>query len=80
MGDGKWINGGFFVLSPKVFSYLKGDMEEVMWEDGPMESLTIDNELMAYKHHSFWKCMDALRDKIELETLWQNKTAKWKNW
>ena len=80
MGDGKWINGGFFVLSPKVFNYLQGDMEEVMWEDAPMESLTNDNQLMAYKHRSFWKCMDALRDKMELENLWQTKQAKWKIW
>jgi glucose-1-phosphate cytidylyltransferase len=80
LGDGKWINGGFFVLSPKVFKYLNGDMEDVMWEDEPMEHLTADGELMAYKHSSFWKCMDALRDKIELESLWQTKQAKWKNW
>jgi glucose-1-phosphate cytidylyltransferase len=80
IGDGKWINGGFFVLSPKVFNYLEGDMDEVMWEDRPMEDLTNDGELMAYKHNSFWKCMDALRDKLELESLWQTKQAKWKTW
>lgn len=80
LGDGKWINGGFFVLSPNVFEYLKGPMDDVMWEDGPMEALTNDGQLMAYKHKGFWKCMDALRDKIELETLWQKNLAEWKNW
>jgi glucose-1-phosphate cytidylyltransferase len=80
IGDGKWINGGFFVLSPKIFDYLEGDMDEVMWEDDPMEKLTSNNQLMAYRHNGFWKCMDALRDKIELESLWQSKKPKWKNW
>jgi glucose-1-phosphate cytidylyltransferase len=80
IGDGKWINGGFFVLSPEVFKYLDGDMDETMWEDEPMVKLAEDGELVAYKHNGFWKCMDALRDKIELEHLWQSKQAKWKNW
>ena len=79
-GDGKWVNGGFFVLKPQVFDYLKTDMDQVMWEDEPMEKLTNDGQLMAYKHNGFWKPMDALRDKIELETLWQTNQAKWKNW
>ncbi|HVS97171.1 MAG TPA: glucose-1-phosphate cytidylyltransferase [Puia sp.] len=79
-GDGKWINGGFFVLSPGVFDYLKEDMTEIMWEDSPMERLARDKQLMAYKHTGFWKPMDALRDKLELEALWQNKQAKWKVW
>lgn len=80
VGDGKWINGGFFVLSPEVFTYLQGDVNDIMWEDGPMERLTADGQLTAYKHRGFWKCMDALRDKIELENLWQNNQAKWKTW
>ena len=79
-GDGKWVNGGFFVLKPQVFDYLKTDMDQVMWEDEPMEKLTNSGQLMAYKHKGFWKPMDALRDKIELETLWQTNQAKWKNW
>jgi glucose-1-phosphate cytidylyltransferase len=79
-GDGKWINGGFFVLKPEVFNYLDGNMDDVMWEDNPMERLANDGQLVAYKHHGFWKCMDALRDKIELESLWQNGQAKWKVW
>jgi glucose-1-phosphate cytidylyltransferase len=79
-GDGKWINGGFFVLKPEVFKYLDGDKDDVMWEDSPMESLANDGQLIAYRHQGFWKCMDAMRDKIELEALWQNNQAKWKIW
>ena len=79
-GDGKWINGGFFVLRPEVFRYLDGNMDDVMWEDEPMEKLSHAGQLMAYKHNRFWKCMDAMRDKIELEALWQNNQAKWKMW
>jgi glucose-1-phosphate cytidylyltransferase len=79
-GDGKWINGGFFVLSPKVAKYLQGDMDEIMWEDAPMENLSNDGQLVAYRHRGFWKCMDAMRDKIELEHLWDSNQAKWKTW
>jgi len=79
-GDGKWINGGFFVLKPQVFEYLNNDVDNIMWEDDPMENLSKTEELMAYRHHGFWKCMDAMRDKIELESLWQNNQAKWKIW
>ena len=79
-GDGKWINGGFFVLRPEVFRYLDGDMDDTMWEDAPMERLSRDKELMAYKHVGFWKPMDAMRDKLELEAMWQNNQAKWKIW
>jgi glucose-1-phosphate cytidylyltransferase len=78
--ESKWINGGFFVLKPEVFNYLEGDMNEMMWEDEPLEKLTGDNQLAAYKHKGFWKCMDALRDKLELEALWQSGQAKWKIW
>jgi glucose-1-phosphate cytidylyltransferase len=78
--ESKWINGGFFVLKPEVFSYLEGDMSQMMWEDEPLERLTEDNQLVAYQHKGFWKCMDALRDKLELEALWQSGQAKWKNW
>jgi len=79
-GDDKWINGGFFVLNKDVFKYLDADMDQVMWEDAPMQKLAKDQELVAYQHSGFWKCMDALRDKIELEALWQNKNAEWKTW
>ena len=78
--ESKWINGGFFVLKPEVFNYLEGDMTNMMWEDRPLERLTTDNELVAYRHNGFWKCMDALRDRIELEELWKNNDAKWKVW
>lgn len=78
--ESKWINGGFFVLKPDVFNYLDGDMTDMMWEDEPLEKLTNDHQLAAYKHKGFWKCMDALRDKIELESLWQTNQAKWKIW
>ncbi len=78
--ESKWINGGFFVLKPEVFNYLKDDMKNIMWEDTPLESLAHDNQLVAYRHKGFWKCMDALRDKIELEELWKNNNAKWKVW
>ncbi len=76
----KWINAGFFVLSPAVFDYLEGDLSDTMWEDTPLEKLTADNQLAAYRHRGFWKPMDALRDRIELETLWQQNKAKWKLW
>ncbi|HXO73979.1 MAG TPA: hypothetical protein VN824_02090, partial [Puia sp.] len=64
----------------EVFSYLDENMDNVMWEDAPMEQLSRDGQLMAYKHSGFWKPMDAMRDKLELETLWQNDQAKWKVW
>jgi glucose-1-phosphate cytidylyltransferase len=78
--ESKWINGGFFVLRPEVFKYLDGDMTNIMWEDEPLENLTHDQQLAAYKHRGFWKCMDALRDKIELTDLWGTGKAPWKNW
>lgn len=79
-GDGSWINGGFFVLEPKVFDYLQGDMNDVMWEDYPLENLASDNELSAYKHKGYWRCMDALRDKNVLEEAWKTNNAPWKLW
>lgn len=78
--DSVWINSGFFVLKPEVFNYLNEDSDNVMWEDDPLGNLTRDNELYAYKHHGFWKCMDAMRDKIVLDELWNNNLAKWKIW
>jgi glucose-1-phosphate cytidylyltransferase len=79
-GDGQWINGGFFVLSPGVFDYLGDQADQTMWEDQPLEILSKKGELMAYKHGGFWKCMDAMRDKMELEQLWQSGAAEWKVW
>ena len=54
--------------------------DDEMWEASPLEALTADNELMAYKHHGFWKCMDALRDKMVLDALWKSEKADWKSW
>ena len=79
-GDGYWINAGFFVLNPEVFKYLGGDLNNIMWEDAPLENLAKDGQLCSFKHTGFWKCMDALRDKEELEKLWSNGDAKWKTW
>jgi glucose-1-phosphate cytidylyltransferase len=74
-----WINGGFFVLEPGIFDYLHDDADEVMWERQPLEDICRDRQLSVYKHKGFWKCMDTLRDKIELNQLWE-KEPKWKNW
>lgn len=79
-GDGMWINGGFFVLEPGVFDYLQGDVDDVQWEKKPLIEIANNGELGAYKHPGFWKPMDALRDRIELEELWATGSAKWKIW
>jgi len=73
-----WINGAFFVLEPGVFDYIEGD--DTQWEREPMERLAAHGQLMAYRHTSFWQCMDTLRDKKLLEDLWQNGGAPWKIW
>jgi glucose-1-phosphate cytidylyltransferase len=73
-----WINGAFFVLEPGVFDYIEGD--QTQWEREPMEALARDGQLMAYKHSSFWQCMDTLRDKKLLESLWNSGKAPWKTW
>jgi len=80
IGDGGWINGGFFVLKPEVFAYLKEAADEKMWEEDPLNNLSNDSQLMAYKHYGFWKCMDAMRDKEELNKMWHSNRAKWKIW
>lgn len=80
IGDGLWINGGFFVLKPEIFKYLEGEMDTVQWEKKPLIDIAADGQLSGYKHNGFWKCMDALRDKIELEELWQSGKADWKVW
>ncbi len=79
-GDGFWINGGFFVLDGGIFKYLEGDMDTVQWEKKPLVEIAKDGQLMSFKHHGFWKCMDAIRDKIELEEMWQTGRAIWKVW
>ncbi len=78
-GGGSWINGGFFILEPGVFNYLEGDMDGVMWEQEPMHRLVAEKQLVAYRHTGFWKSMDILRDKIELEKMWLDQPA-WKKW
>lgn len=80
LGDGGWINGGFFVMNPEIFSYLPEDADRKMLEQDPLENLAHNHELAAYKHHGFWKCMDALRDKEDLENLWNSGKAEWKIW
>ena len=77
-GDGGWINGGFFVLSPSVLDYVEGD--GTIWESSPMESLASEGKLSAYKHHGFWHAMDTLRDKNYLEEMWGSGRAPWKIW
>jgi glucose-1-phosphate cytidylyltransferase len=79
-GDGMWINGGFFVLEPGIFDYLQGEVEDIQWEKGPLQQIAKDKQLAAFKHSGFWKPMDALRDRMELEGLWKNGLAKWKVW
>ncbi len=80
LGDGVWINGGFFVLEPGIFNYLEGNMDDVQWEKKPLIEIADAGQLSAYQHNGFWKCMDAIRDKIELEALWQSGAADWKIW
>ena len=79
-GDGVWINGGFFVLEPGIFDYLEGDIDTVQWEKKPLIEIAENKQLAAFRHHDFWKSMDALRDKIELEELWARGKAPWKIW
>lgn len=77
-GDDGWINGGFFLLSPKVIEYIDGDHS--MWEKEPMSNLARDDQMSVYFHKGFWQPMDTLRDKNYLESLWQSGTAPWKVW
>ena len=74
-----WINGGFFVLNTKIFKYLNSK-EDLIFERKPLENLSKDNQLVAYKHESFWHPMDTLRDKVLLEDLWNTNKAPWKIW
>ena len=78
-GDGRWINAGFFVLSPKVIEkYVTGD--DTIWEREPMEALAENGELRAFRHDTFWHAMDTMRDKAHLEELWASDRAPWKVW
>lgn len=73
-----WVNGAFFVLEPGIFDYIAGD--DTMWEREPLEELAADGELVAYRHGSFWQCMDTLREKRLLEEMWNSGNAPWKTW
>ena len=77
-GDGGLINGGFFVLSPKVIDFIQSD--SCIWEQQPLKSLAAENQLMAFEHDGFWQPMDTLRDKHYLESLWEKNNAPWKLW
>jgi glucose-1-phosphate cytidylyltransferase len=78
IGDGGWVNGGYFVLEPKIFDSIAGDA--TTWEREPLEQLAADAQLSAYRHSGFWQPMDNLRDKILLDGLWESGRAPWKVW
>lgn len=77
-GDGSWINGGFFVLEQQVLDLIEDD--STTWEREPLQKLAADGQLGMFRHNGFWRPMDTLRDKIELENLWDSRNAPWKNW
>jgi len=77
IGEG-WINGAFFVLEPEVFDTIAGD--DTLFEHEPLETLAAEGQLMAYRHQGFWQCMDTLRDKQQLNALWDSGQAPWKVW
>ena len=77
-GDGSWVNGGFFILSPKIREYIKG--LNPVWEKKPLENLSKDKKLAGYFHKGFWYAMDTLRDQIYLDNLWNKSKAPWKTW
>ncbi|MGJ8651549.1 MAG: glucose-1-phosphate cytidylyltransferase [Opitutaceae bacterium] len=77
-GDGAWINGGFFVLEPKVLDYIASD--DMPWEKEPLQRLSEEGQMSAYRHSGFWQPMDTLRDRMVLEELWESGKAPWKVW
>ena len=77
-GDGDWINGGFFVLDPSVLDYIEGD--PTIWERSPLERLSQEGQLRAFKHRGFWQPMDTQRDKVHLDALWNSTQAPWRVW
>lgn len=77
-GDGAWINGGYFVCEPGIFDYLEND--QTVWEKEPMEKLATAGQMQAYRHDGFWRPMDTLKDKIDLNELWDQNKAPWKRW
>lgn len=78
-GDGSWINAGFFVFNPEIFDYID-DGDDIIFERGPLEKLVSDGELHAYRHEGFWKCMDTLRDKQQLQKMFDENNAPWITW
>lgn len=76
--DTGWINAGFMVLQPEVFNYIEGDA--TVFERQPLETLAAEKKLVAFKHNGFWQCMDTVRDRVYLESLWESKKAPWKGW
>jgi glucose-1-phosphate cytidylyltransferase len=78
-GDGSWINGGFFVLDSKIFDYIK-DGDATIWEQAPLSSLANDLQIKAYYHEDFWRPVDTLRDKLDLNEIWNNENCPWKLW
>ena len=78
-GDGGWINAGYFVCEPEVFDYIN-DGDSTVFEQDPLKNLALDGELITYKHRGFWKPMDNLKDKTDLNNLWDSHRAKWKAW
>ena len=78
-GDGSWINAGFFVLQPEILDYIQ-EGDATIFERGPLESLAKDGQLYTYRHEGFWKCMDTLRDKLQLQAMWDEGNTPWKIW
>ena len=79
VGDGSWINGGFFVLQPEIFDYI-AEGDNITWEQEPMKNLASDGQLNSYKHSGFWRPMDTIRDRDDLNNLWAEDKAPWKMW
>jgi glucose-1-phosphate cytidylyltransferase len=77
-GDGSWINGGYFVCEPQIFDFIDGD--NTIWEKKPMESLAAEGQMCAFKHQGFWRPMDTLKDKMDLNEMWNENNAPWKIW
>jgi len=78
-GDGVWINGGFFVCQPEVFDYIRNG-DTTIWEQDPLQNIAKDGQLVGYKHEGFWRPMDTLKDKQDLNEMWNTGSAKWKIW
>jgi glucose-1-phosphate cytidylyltransferase len=78
-GDGVWINGGFFVCQPEVFDYIRNG-DATIWEQEPLQNIAKDGQLMGFRHEGFWSPMDTLKDKQDLNEMWNKGTAKWKIW